>query len=64
MLYNNGKCTLIVLTSRQPKSNKETDIVINISFLPTGSTVVVQPEDRGPWMYGTVIGHRSEEQNR
>ena len=47
-----------------PQSNKETDTHINISLLPTGSTVVVKCKDKGPLMQGKIIGHGSENYNR
>ena len=44
---------------------KEKQILIaNISLLPTGSTVVVQCEDMGPWTHQTIIRHGSEVHNR
>ena len=32
-------------------------------FLPIGSTVVVKCENRGPWIHGTIVQHRSEDHN-
>ena len=32
----------------------ETDIHINISLLPTGSSVVVQHKDGGPWVHEMI----------
>ena len=45
------------------QSNGDTATHINISFLPTGSTVVVECENGGLCAHGLIIGHRSEDHN-
>ena len=62
MVCDDDESNHTVLTNRQPFSNKDTDTQRNISFLPTGSTVVVQQEDGGSWMQRMIIGHGSEDQ--
>ena len=57
------RVTNATLKCRQPQSNKETDTYLNISLLPTLSTVVVQWKYRGLWITGTIIGHRSKDHN-
>ena len=37
---------------------------VKISFLHRGSTVVVQHENRGTWMHGTIARHGLEDHNK
>ena len=43
-----------VFTSRQDKNDQNNDTSKNLVSLPTGSTVVVQQEDGGPWTHRTI----------
>ena len=45
-----------MLVNRQTKGDKNQGTPRNYVSIPTGSTVVVQHEDGGPWIYGTVKG--------
>ena len=56
ILCDNDGNNHTALANRQSQSNKEADTHVNIYFLPMGSTVVVQQEDGGPLMHGTIIG--------
>ena len=44
------------LVCSQTKDDKNQDTPRNYVSIPTGSTVVVQCEDGGPWTHGTVEG--------
>ena len=48
----------VALVNRQAHAYVDIDSCKNIPFLHTGSTVVVQHDDGGPWMHGTIVGHR------
>ena len=42
------------LINRQSK-NKNNDTSRNYAFIPTGSTLMVQCKDGGPWTHGTIV---------
>ena len=46
----------VLLKSRQTQLNKEAYIHLNIPLLPTGSTVVLQHEEREPWKHRKKLG--------
>ena len=46
----------IKLMHRQSKNDSNNDASQVFAYIPIGSSVVVQWEDRGPWTHGTIIG--------
>ena len=46
----------IILIPRQSKNNTNNDVSQVFVYVPIGSTVAVQWEDRGPWTHGTIVG--------
>ena len=55
--YDNDDNNHSALINRQCQTHADIDTHTNIPFLPKGSTVGLQQEERGPWMHGTVVGH-------
>ena len=53
---NNDEECYEALVNRQTKDDKNQDTPRNYVSVPTGPTVVVQHEDVGPWIHGTVRG--------
>ena len=61
IVCDNDKCNYTALINRQSQVSKDEDTHGDNSFLPTGSTVAVQCEDRGPLIHGRVVGHGTED---
>ena len=62
-MWDNDEGNHSASKSRQSKVNKEADTPVNISLLPTCSTVAVQNKDGGPRIHRTIIGYGSEDHN-
>ena len=52
--FDNDEEHHTALIDRQSKNNTGKDTSKNLVYLPIGSTVAVQREDRGPWTHGTI----------
>ena len=52
------------LVKRQAKNNKNHYTSRNYASFPSGSTVVGQCKDGGPWTHGTVFGRGNHNHNR
>ena len=63
IMHNNDENNHAVLVNMHPWSCKETMTHVNISFLPTRSTVVMQCEDGGHWMHENIVRHGFEVHN-
>ena len=53
---DNDKEHYQVLIKGQRKDYKNKSTPQKLCFIPIGSTVEVQQEDRGPWTHGTIVG--------